>query len=115
MAHHCIKYRLTAEGTVPSFLCLHPEGVGGVFVVGDPATPSPRDMVMIGLTENDDTGDAEVIASQADLQAYLTAVGSGWTLPDPAQPGNPEATIPFDPAAAAQWVWDRKVALDAAG
>jgi hypothetical protein len=24
------------------------------------------------------------------------------------------ATIPFDPVAAAQWVWDRKVALDAA-
>lgn len=115
MAHHCIKYRLTAEGTVPSFLCLHPEGVGGVFVVADPTTPSPRDMVMIGLTENDDTGDAEVIPTQADLQAYLTAVGSGWTQHDPAQPGNPEAAIPFDPVAAAQWVWDRKVALDAAG
>jgi hypothetical protein len=115
MAHHCIKYRLTAEGTAPSFLCLHPEGVGGVFVVADPSTPSPRDMVMIGLTENDDTGDAEVIPSQADLQAYLTAVGANWTQPDPAQPGNPKATIPFDPVAAAQWVWDRKVALDAAG
>lgn len=115
MAHHCIKYRLTTEGTVPSFLCLHPEGVGGVFVVADPATPSPRDMVMVGLTENDDTGDAEVIPTQADLQAYLAAVGANWTLPDPTQPGNPQATIPFDPVAAAQWVWDRKVALDAAG
>jgi hypothetical protein len=114
MAHHCIKYRLTAEGTVPSFLCLHSEGVGGVFVVADPATPSPRDMVMIGLSDTDDTGDAEVIASQADLQAYLAAVGANWTQPDPSQPGNPEATIPFDPAASAQWVWDRKVALDAA-
>lgn len=114
MAHHCIKYRLTAEGTVPSFLCLHPEGVGGVFVVADPATPSPRDMVMIGLSEDDNTGDAEVIATQADLQTYLTTVGADWTLPDPAQPGNNEATIPFDPVAAAQWVWDRKVALDAA-
>jgi hypothetical protein len=114
MAHQVIKYRLTAEGTVPSFLCLHPEGVGGVFVVGDPATPSPRDMVMIGLSDTDDTGDAEVIPTQADLQAYLAAVGANWTQPDPAQPGNPEATIPFDPVAAAQWVWDRKVALDAA-
>jgi hypothetical protein len=113
MAHHCIKYRLTAEGTVPSFLCLHPEGVGGVFVVADPATPSPRDMVMIGLSDTDDTGDAEVITSQANLQAYLAAMGANWTQPDPAQPGNPEATIPFDPVAAAQWVWDRKVALDA--
>ena len=115
MAHHCIKYRLNADGTVPAFLCLHPEGVGGVFVVADPATPSPRDMVMIGLSEDDNTGDAEVIANQADLQAYLTAVGTGWTEPDPAQPGNPEATIHFDPAAAAAWVWARKDALNAAG
>jgi hypothetical protein len=111
MAHHCIKYRLAADGTVPTFLCLHPEGVGGVFVVGDPATPSPRDMVMIGLSENDDVGDAEVISTQADLEAYLTAVGADWTTLDPA---NPQASIPFDPSAAAQWVWDRKIALDAA-
>jgi hypothetical protein len=115
MAHHCIKYRLTAEGTIPSFLCLHENGVGGMFVVGDPSTPSPRDMVMIGLSDTDDTGDAEVIPTQADLQAYLATVGAEWTQLDPAQPGNPEATIPFDPVAAAQWVWDRKVALDAAG
>lgn len=115
MAHHCIKYRLSPDGTVPSFLCLHPEGVGGVFVVGDSNTPSPRDMVRIGLSENDDTGDAEVIPTQADLEAYLTAVGADWKIPDPAQPGNMEATLPFDPVAAAQWVWDRKVALDAAG
>lgn len=115
MAHLCIKYRLAADGTVPTFLCLHPEGVGGVFVVGDPNTPSPRDMVMIGLSENDDIGDAELVPTQADLEAYLTSVGSGWTQPDPANPGDPSATIPFDPVAAAQWVWDRKVALDAAG
>ncbi len=114
MAHQCIKYRLNADGTIPSFLCLHPEGVGGMFVVGDQATPSPRDMVMIGLSENDNTGDAEVIQNQSDLQAYLAAVGSNWTQPDPTQPGNPKANIPFDPVAAAQWVWDRKVVLDAA-
>lgn len=113
MAHHCIKYRLAADGTVPSFLCLHPEGVGGVFVTGDPTTPSPRDMVMIGLSENDDTGDAEVIPTKADLQAYLASVGAGWTEQDPADPANPP--VPFDSAKWANWVWDRKVALDAAG
>jgi hypothetical protein len=113
MAHHCIKYRLTSDGTIPSFLCLNENGVGGVFVVADSATPSPRDTIMIGLSDTDDTGDAEVIPTQAELQAYLANVGANWTQPDPAQPGNPEATIPFDPVAAAQWVWDRKVALDA--
>ena len=114
MAHHCIKYRLAADGTVPSFLCLHPEGVGGVFVVADPATPSPRDMVMVGLSENDDVGDAEIIPTKADLLAYLTTVGAGWTQPDPANPGNPTATIPFDPSAATDWAWGRLDALNAA-
>ncbi len=114
MAHHCIKYRLAADGTVPSFLCLHPEGVGGVFVVADPATPSPRDMVMIGLSEGDDVGDAEIVPTKADLLAYLTTVGAGWTQPDPANPGDPTATIPFDPSAATDWAWGRLDALNAA-
>ena len=113
MAHHCIKYRLAADGTVPTFLCLHPEGVGGVYVVADPATPSPRDMVMIGLSEGDDVGDAEIVPTKADLLAYLTTVGANWTQPDPANPGDPTATIPFDPSAAADWAWGRLDALNA--
>ena len=113
MAHHCIKYRLAADGTVPSFLCLHPEGVGGVFVVADPSTPSPRDMVMVGISEGDDVGDAEIVATKADLLAYLTTVGANWTQPDPANPSDPEATIPFDPSAATDWAWGRFDALNA--
>jgi len=66
MAHRMMKYRLAADGTVPTFLCLHAEGVGGTFVVADPA-----------------------------------------------QPGNPEATIPFDPAVASDWAWGRLDALNA--
>ena len=111
MAHHCIKYRLAADGTVPSFLCLHPEGVGGVYVVADPSTPSPRDMVMVGISEGDDVGDAEIVATKADLLAYLTTVGANWTQPDPANPSDPEATIPFDPSAATDWAWGRLDAL----
>ena len=113
MAHKCIKYRLTAEGTIPTFLCFHANSVGGMYAVEDLSTPSPRDWVLIGISENDDIGDAEHIATKADLQAYLTAVGADWTQPDPAQPNNSEATIPFDPAAAATWVWDRLDALNA--
>ena len=113
MAHHCIKYRLAADGTVPSFLCLHPEGVGGVFVVADPSTPSPRDMVMVGISEGDDVGDAEIVATKADLLAYLTTVGANWTQPDPANPSDPTATIPFDPSAATDWAWGRLDALNA--
>lgn len=110
MAHQVIKYRLTAEGTIPSFLCLHPEGVGGVFVVTDPATPSPRDLVMVGISEANDTGDAEIIATQADLEVYLTSISSGWTTPG----GIPDADpVPFDPVASAAWVWGRLNALNA--
>ena len=113
MAHQVIKYRLNADGTVPSFLCLHENGVGGVFVVGDPTTPSPRDMVMIGISEDNNTGDAEVIPTKVDLEAYLTSVGADWTQPDPANPNDLDATIPFDPIAAADWVWSRADALNA--
>lgn len=112
MPHHCIKYRLNPDGTVPSFLCLHPEGVGGVFVVPDPSTPSPRDMVMIGISESDDTGDAEVISSKEDLKNYLISVGVNWRIPDPSSPQDPLATLPFDPIAASDWVWTRLDALN---
>jgi hypothetical protein len=70
-------------------------------------------MVMIGLSENDDVGDAEIVPTKADLLTYLTSVGANWTQSDPTQPGDPQATIPFDPSAAADWVWARKTALDA--
>lgn len=105
--HHCIKYRLNQDGTIPAFLCLHPDGVGGAFVVSDPNTPNPRDMVMIGLSENDNVGDAEIIPTQQELQTYLAQVGASWE-----QQGESGESIPFDPVAAAQWVWDRLTALN---
>ena len=110
MAHQVIKYRLTAEGTVPDFLYLGADGVGGAYVVADPATPSPRDMVMVGISKDGATGDFEVIPTKADLQAYLTAVGADWEEPtiDPN-----ETPVPFDPAKAADWVWGRLDALNA--
>jgi hypothetical protein len=70
-------------------------------------------MVMVGISETDDIGDAEAIPTKADLLAYLTTVGAGWTQPDPAQPGDPTATIPFDPSAATDWAWGRLDALNA--
>jgi hypothetical protein len=111
MAYQCTKYRLTAEGTIPDFLYLGEDGVGGVFVVADPDTPSPRDNVMVGITNDGATGDFEVIPTKADLQDYLSAVGADWTNPDP---NDSDATVPFDPTAAADWVWGRLDALNGA-
>jgi hypothetical protein len=110
--HDCIKYRLNPNGTVPSFLCLHPEGVGGAFGVASPGTTQHDDTVFIGLQEPGTSGNFEVVPTQADLEAYLAVIGANWTEPvDPNDLDGP--TKPFDPVAAAQWVWDRKTALDA--
>ena len=111
MAHQMMKYRLTAEGTVPDFLYLGEDGVGGVYGVSDPATPWPRDLVQVGITNNDATGDFEIIPTKADLLAYLTTIGADWKQPDPANPSDPTAYIPFDPSAATDWAWNRFTAL----
>lgn len=113
MAHYCIKYRLNADGTVPSFLCLHPEGVGGVYAVASPGTTQHDDTVFIGLSEDENYTPAELVPTEADLVVYLSSVGADWTQPDPADPLNPDASIPFDPVAAARWVWERLEALNA--
>lgn len=98
--HYCMKYRLNPDGTVPSFLCLHPEGVGGVYGVFSPGTTQHDDTVFVGLSETNKTGNFEIIPTQQDLESYLVSISAGWK--------------DFDPAAQAQWVWDRKTALDAA-
>ena len=113
MSHEVIKYRLTPSGAVPSFLCLHPDGVGGMYAVASPGTTQHDDTVFVGLANPGATGNFEVVPTQADLESYLAQVGAEWV--EPIDPMNPDAgTKPFDAAAAAQWVWDRKVALDAA-
>lgn len=109
MAHQCVKYRLTQEGTVPDFLYLGEDGVGGRYPVGDPSTPSPRDTVMVGITKDGATGDFEVFASKSDLLSYLSTIGANWVEPG----DSPGETVPFDPAAATDWVWDRLNVLNA--
>jgi hypothetical protein len=113
MAHQMMKYRLTAEGTVPDFLYLGEDGVGGVYGVTDPNTAWPRDLVQVGITNNDATGDFEVISTKADLLAYLTSISLGWTQSNPANIGVPDDRVPFDPETHATWAWDRLDALNA--
>ena len=83
MAYKVVKYRLTAEGTIPTFLKFGvPQGTGGMFPVKD-STASPRDHVMLGIADDgaDISGSEGEIASKNDLTTYLTSVsdGKGWT------------------------------------
>lgn len=111
MAFEVIKYRLTRDGTIPDFLYLGDDGVGGAYVTSDPTASSPQDMVMVGIANDGATGSFEIIPSKAALLYYLQSISTGWTQPNLADPeGDP---IPFDPVAAADYVWARRDALNA--
>ena len=51
MAHKVVKYRLEADGTIPTWLTFGvPQSTGGMYAVADPDTASPRDWIMIGIS-----------------------------------------------------------------
>ena len=108
MAYKVVKYRLTAQGTIPTFLKFGvPQGTGGMYPVPDADTASPQDWIMVGIADDgaDISGAIEEVTSKADLQTYLTNMASAnsWTDPDP---DDPDATVAFYAAAHAQRVWD---------
>ena len=116
MAHKVVKYRLEADGTIPTWLTFGvPQSTGGMYPVADPSTPSPQDWIMIGISDDgaDISGSIGEITSKADLQTYLAAeaTANGWKDPDP---NGADATVAFDAAAHAQRVWDDLDSLNAA-
>ena len=94
MANKIVKYTLTNQGTIPTWI-----EDGGYF-------PDPSE-VMIGATVDgsDETGLGE-LASEADVKTYLDTYTSSWTEPDP---NDPNATVPFDQTAAATHIWSKKI------
>ena len=112
MAYKVVKYRLTAEGTIPTFLKFGvPQLTGGMYPVKD-STASPRDYVMIGIADDgaDISGSEGEIASKDALTAYLTSVsdGQGWT--QIASDGVTEEA--FVPATAATIIWNDLTTLN---
>jgi len=93
MANKIVKYQLEG-GTIPSWI-----EDGGYY-------PDPSE-IMIGATVD---GSSEVglgeLASEADVETYLDSYTSSWTEEDP---NDPDATIPFDQAAAAANIWSKKI------
>jgi len=77
MAYKVVKYRLEADGTIPTWLKFGvPQGTGGMYPVFDSDTASPRDYVMIGIADDgaDISSAVAEIASKNDLTTYLTSV-----------------------------------------
>ena len=112
MAYKVVKYRLTSEGTIPTFLKFGvPQGTGGMYPVKD-STASPRDYVMLGIADDgaDISGSEGEIASKDALTAYLTSVsdGKGWT--QIASDG--ETKEAFVPATHATRIWDDLTTLN---
>ena len=110
MAYKVVKYRLTSEGTIPTWLKFGvPQSTGGMYPVADPDTASPQDWIMLGIA--DDGADiSEAIAeigSKNDLTTYLTSVsvvdGTQTWVSGQDSDGN---DIEFVPADAATAIWD---------
>jgi len=95
MANKIVKYQLD-NGTIPSWI-----EDGGYY-------PDPTE-VMIGATVDGASENGEgVLASQADVEAYLDTYTSDWTQDDPSSE-DPNATVPFDQAQAASYIWSKKI------
>ena len=94
MANKIVKYTLTNQGTIPTWI-----EDGGYY-------PDSEE-VMIGATVD---GSSEVglgeLASEADVKTYLDSYTSLWTDEDPS---DPNATIPFNQTTAATYIWSKKI------
>jgi hypothetical protein len=111
MAHKVVKYRLTAEGTIPTFLKFGvSQGTGGMFPVKD-STASPRDHVMIGIADDgaDISSSEGEITSKDALTTYLTSVSSGKGWKQTASDGSEED---FVPATHATIIWNDLTTLN---
>ena len=117
MAYKVVKYRLTAEGTIPTFLKFGvSQGTGGMFPVKD-STASPRDHVMIGIA--DDGSDYKScillqelhqITSKDNLTTYLTSISSGNGWKQIASDGTTEED--FVPVTHATRIWNDLTTLN---
>jgi len=106
MAYKVVKYRLEADGTIPTWLKFGvPQGTGGMYPVADASTASPQDWIMVGIADDgaDISGAIAEISSKSDLQTYLTnsANANGWKDQD--SDGN---DVTFNAAAHATKVWN---------
>ena len=111
MAYKVVKYRLEADGTIPTFLKFGvSQNTGGMYPVKD-STASPRDYVMLGIANDgaDISTAVGEIASKDDLITYLTSVsdGNNWKQFD-----SDDKEVDFVPSDAATSIWNDLTTLN---
>jgi hypothetical protein len=101
MANKIIKYNLTAEGTIPTYI-----EDGGYFLKAN-SNASPQDNDIIGATVDgsSETGLGE-LTSAAAIKSYLDTYTSDWTTGDVDENGD---DIAFNQTNAANMIWAKKV------
>ena len=99
MANKIIKYTLTANGTIPTYIA------DGGYLPNANSNSSPQDLDMIGATVDgsDETGLGE-LANAAAIKSYLNSYASDWKDID--DDGN---EIDFDIDAAVVRMWTKKI------
>ena len=114
MAHKVVKYRLEADGTIPTWLKFGvSQGTGGMYPVADSSKSSPQDWIMIGISDNDVAipTDSKVgeIASKDNLTTYLTSIsdGNNWKQFD-----SDNKEVDFVPSDAATTIWNDLTTLN---
>ena len=99
MANKIIKYNLTAQGTIPTYIDdggYYPKANGG---------SSPQDWDLIGATldGSSETGLGE-LANKAAVKSYLDSYTGDWTERNAAG-----EEVAFDQDAAATHIWSKKI------
>ena len=99
MANKIIKYNLTAQGTIPTYIDdggYYPKANGG---------NSPQDYDMIGATLNGsaETGLGE-LANEAAVKSYLDTYTGDWTERNAAG-----EEVAFNQTTAAAHIWAKKI------
>ena len=94
MANKIVKYKLEANGTIPTWI-----DDGGYY-------PDSQEVMIGATTDNSSEVGLGEIASEADVKTYLDSYTSTWTEVDPS---DSSATVPFDQAGAATHIWSKKI------
>jgi len=101
MANKIIKYNLTAEGTIPTYI-----EDGGYYPKAN-SNASPQDWDMIGATVDgsSETGLGE-LANAAAIKDYLDTYTSSWTTEELDSDGN---RVAFNQTTTANGIWTKKI------